>query len=188
MRVRYSNAVNCIGTLGDLELVEPVLLRARAGRLHPFRLEDLLGVLVRIGASGDPHIQAAITDNSETVRHLAALTLLHGSEPSGRKHLFDALSGEEMKGVEAASFVLPELISIGAIDDEFAFETVRRLSANIDPRVRRNAVRALVLFENKGPVRGVLKDALDDNDPEVAATAEKVQATMRSAKLNELFG
>ncbi len=188
MRVRYSNAVNCIGTLGDLELVEPVLLRARTGRLHPFRLEDLLGVLVRIGASGDPHIQAAITDNSETVRHLAALTLLHGSEPSGRKHLFDALSGEEMKGVEAASFVLPELISIGAIDDEFAFETVRRLSANIDPHVRRNAVRALVLFENKGPVRGVLKDALDDNDPEVAATAEKVQATMRSAKLNELFG
>ena len=90
--------------------------------------------------------------------------------------------------MEAASFVLTELICVGAIDDESAFETVRQMCRNIDPRVRRNAVRALVLFENKGPVRGELKDALDDNDPEVAAAAEMVQATLKGAKLNELFG
>ena len=187
MRVRYSNAVNCIGTLGDLKLVEPILRRAKAG-LHPYRLEDLLGVLVRIGAAGDPSILAALTDNSETVRHLAALTLVHGSEPSGHEHLLDALTGDETKGVEAASFVLTELICVGAIDDESAFETVRRMGRNIDPRVRRNAVRALVLFENKGPVREVLKDALEDSDPEVVSVAEKVQATLKSAKLNQLFG
>jgi len=62
------------------------------------------------------------------------------------------------------------------------------MGRNIDPRVRRNAVRALVLFENKGPVRGVLNDALEDNDPEVVAVAEKIQATLKSAKLNQLFG
>jgi len=45
-----------------------------------------------------------------------------------------------------------------------------------------------VLFENKGPVRGVLNDALEDNDPEVVAVAEKIQATLKSAKLNQLFG
>jgi hypothetical protein len=187
MRVRYSNAVNCIGTLGDLKLVEPILRRAKAG-LHPYRLEDLLGVLVRLGAAGDPRIREALTNHSETVRHLAALTLVHGSEPSGYEHLLDALTGDETKGVEAASFVLTELICVGAIDDESAFETVRRMGRNIDPRVRRNAVRALVLFENKGPVREVLNDALEDSDPEVVSVAEKVQATLKSAKLNELFG
>jgi WD40 repeat protein/serine/threonine protein kinase len=187
MRVRYSNAVNCIGTLGDLKLVEPILQRAKAG-LHPYRLEDLLGVLVRLGAGGDPRVWTALTDHSETVRHLAALTLVHGSESSGHEHLLDALTGDETKGVEGASFVLTELICVGAIDDESAFETVRRMGRNIDPRVRRNAVRALVLFENKGPARAVLNDALEDNDPEVVAAAEKVQATLESAKLNELFG
>jgi WD40 repeat protein len=187
MRVRYSNAVNCIGTLGDLKLVEPILRRARTA-LHPYRLEDLLGVLVRIGADGDPRLQAALTDKSETARHLAALTLVHGGDPGGIGALRAALAGDELKGVEAASFVLTELICVGAIDDESAFETVRQMCRNIDPRVRRNAVRALVLFENKGPVRGELKDALDDNDPEVAAAAEMVQATLKSAKINELFG
>jgi len=187
MRGRYANAVNCIGILGDLNLVEPILRRARAG-LHPYRLEDLLGVLVRIGAAPDPRIRAALTDNSETVRHLAALTLVHGGGPDEIGALRAALAGDEMKGVEAASFVLTELICAGAGDDRSAFETVRGMCRNIDPRVRRNAVRALVLFENKGPVREELNDALDDNDPEVAAAAEKVQATLKSAKLNELFG
>ena len=90
--------------------------------------------------------------------------------------------------VEGASYVLTELISIGAIDEATAFEKVRTLCRNIDPEVRRNAVRALVHFERKGAAREVLDEALEDRDPEVRAAAERTRDTVRSAKAFELFG
>ena len=84
--------------------------------------------------------------------------------------------------------MLTELLSIGAIDEATAFETVRALCRNIDPRVRRNAVRALVHFERKGAAREVLDAALEDSDPEVRAAAERTRGIVRSAIAVELFG
>jgi vesicle coat complex subunit len=93
-----------------------------------------------------------------------------------------------MRGVEGASYVLTELIARGAIDEGRAFDAVRTLCRSIDPRVRRNAVRALVLFERTGPALEVLNEVLTDTDPEVAAAAERAQETMRKAKIQQVFG
>jgi WD40 repeat protein/serine/threonine protein kinase len=176
-RERYANAVNCVGKLGESSLIPLVLQRAATG-LHPKRMEDLLGVLIGIGAARDPRIERALTDQSETVRHLAALTLVYGRDDHGASVLLGALEGGDRRGVEAATSVLTELMCLGVIKEDEAFETARRFCQNIDPEVRRNAVRALVLFEDKKPVREVLEGALDDSDEEVVAAARKVRDTL----------
>ena len=84
--------------------------------------------------------------------------------------------------------MLRELIVSGAIPEGDAFETVRRLTASVDPRVRAQAVRALVLFERRGPAARVLEQALEDSEPEVRRTAEETAVSLREAKLQELFG
>ena len=63
-----------------------------------------------------------------------------------------------------------------------------RVSKNIDPRVRRNSVRAMVLFERRGAARELMDEILQDSDPEVRQAAELTHNTLRSAKLHELFG
>ena len=186
-RERYSNAVNCVGTLGSRTLVPQILQRANQN-LHPYRLEDLLSIMVRIEAAGDPQMVEHISDHSETIRHLTALTLVHGRDPNGIEALLNGLESEDSRAVEGASYVLTELICVGAVEEQTAFDTVRRLCRNIDPRVRRNAVKALILFERSGPARVVLDEALDDTNPEVVAAAEKIRAGLLSAQVNSLFG
>ncbi len=179
-RERYANAVNCVARLGETNLIPQVVQRAAKG-LHPKRMDDLLVVLVNIGAAQDPRIERALTDQSETVRHLAALTLVYGDDDHGASVLLGALEGEDRRGVEAAASVLTELMCLGVIKEDEAFETVRRFCQNIDPEVRRNAVRALVLFEDKKPVREALESALDDSDSAVAEAARVVRETLERA-------
>jgi hypothetical protein len=186
-RETYAKAVFCVGDLGGEGVAQPILSRGERA-LHPYRLEDLLSILIRAGGANNPVVAAALTDHVETVRHLAALTLVHGDSSNGAGILRDALQGDEMKGVEAASFVLTELISTGAIDEEHSFETVRRLCRSIDPRVRRNAVRSLVLFENTGPARQLLDEALEDSDVEVSLAAERTLTMIRTMKIQQIFG
>ena len=184
---RYANAVNCVGTFGTVALNDRILQRAKQG-LHSKRLEDLLGILVRIGADTDPRFADALNDNSETVRHITALALFYGVEKTG-KDLRSPLSRAARGGMwKAASSVLIELISSGKIPEGEAFELIEQFSRNIDPRVRRNAVRALILFENKGPARDVLNDALEDSDPEVVDVAERTKEMLRIGKANQVFG
>jgi WD40 repeat protein/serine/threonine protein kinase len=183
----YADSIRCAGVLGGDELVGAILTRAGAG-LHPFRLEDFMVVLVGVGQPAEPQLRSALTDYSETVRHLAALALAHSPSPSAAPILLDALNGDEIRGTEAASYVLTELIATGAIDEVGAFDTVRRLCRNIDPRVRRNAVRSLVLFERTGVAGELLDEALVDVDPEVAREAERSQEIMRNAKIQQVFG
>jgi WD40 repeat protein/serine/threonine protein kinase len=186
-RDRYAGAVNCIGTLGDRGVVDDVLLRTKSD-LHPYRLEDLLSIMVRVGGGVDPLVITALADRTETTRHFAALSLIHGGDENGVRALVEGLESDEGRVVEGASYVLTELIAVGAIDEASAFEKVRVLCRNIDPRVRRNSVRALVLFERKGAARELMDEVLEDNDPEVRAAAERIRDTIRSAKTFELFG
>jgi hypothetical protein len=186
-RDRYAGSINCVGTLGDRSVVDDVLRRTKSD-LHPYRLEDLLSIMVRVGGGVDPQVLDALDDRSDTTRHFAALTIIHGGDQGGVQALVEALDSEEGRVVEGASYVLTELISIGAIDEATAFEKVRVLCRNIDPDVRCNAVRALVHFERKGAAREVLDDALEDSDPEVRAAAERTRDIVRRAKAFELFG
>jgi hypothetical protein len=186
-RESYAQAVFCVGDLGGDGVVRPILSRGERA-LHPYRLEDLLSILIRVGGASDPAVVEALTDHAETVRHLAALTLVHGGSSNGAGILRDALRGDEMRGVEAASFVLTELISTGAIEEAQSFETVRRLCRSIDPRVRRNAVRSLVLFESTGPARQLLDEALEDSDVEVSLAAERTLTMIRTMKIQQIFG
>ena len=186
-RDRYAGAVNCVGTLGDRSVVDDLLRRTK-GDLHPYRLEDLLSIMVRVGGGVDPQVFDALDDRTDTTRHFAALAIVHGGDQRGIQALVEALDSEEGRVVEGASYVLTELISIGAIDEASAFEKVRALCRNIDPRVRRNAVRALVHFERRGAAREILDEVLEDSDPEVRAAAQGTRDILRSAKAFELFG
>jgi len=186
-RDRYAGSVNCVGTLGDRSVVDDVLQQTKSD-LHPYRLEDLLSIMVRVGGGLDPRVLDALDDRSDTTRHFAALSIVHGGDKSGIRAIVEGLDSEEGRVVEGSSYVLTELLSIGAIDEATAFETVRGLCRNIDPRVRRNAVRALVHFERKGAAREVLDSALEDSDPEVRAAAERTRDIARSAIAVELFG
>ncbi len=186
-RDRYAGSVNCVGTLGDRSVVDDVLQRTKSD-LHPYRLEDLLSIMVRVGGGLDPRVLDALDDRSDTTRHFAALSVVHGGDQSGIQAIVEGLDSEEGRVVEGSSYVLTELLSLGAIDEATAFETVRALCRNIDPRVRRNAVRSLVHFERKGAAREVLDAALEDSDPEVRAAAERTRDIVRSAKAVELFG
>lgn len=135
-----------------------------------------------------PQVLDALDDRNDTTRHFAALTVVHGGDKVGIQALVGALDSEEHRVVEGASYVLTELISIGAIDEAVAFEKVRVLSRNIDPKVRRNAVRAMVHFERRGAAREVLDAALEDTDPEVRDAATRTREIVRKAKAQELFG
>jgi len=186
-RDRYAGAVNCVGTLGDRSLVDDVLLRTKSD-LHPYRLEDLLSIMVRAGGGVAPLVLDSLDDRNDTTRHFAALTIIYGGDQRGIQALVEALDSEEGRVVEGASYVLTELISIGAIDEASAFETVRVLFRNIDPRVRRNAIRAMVHFERKGAARDVMDEAMEDSDPEVRDAATRTHEILRKAKAHELFG
>ncbi|HSO22138.1 MAG TPA: protein kinase [Chondromyces sp.] len=186
-RERYAAAVGCAGRLGGSEAAAAVLERA-AAELHPYRLEDLVSVLARIAPAAEPQLEAALGDRSERVRHVASLALFSSGRPSAIEGLLAALRGEELRRAEAASYVLTELVAAGAIDEASAFETVSRLCRSIDPGIRRNAVRALVLFEPTGPARAQLDEALSDGDPDVVRTAEATRAMIRDAKIQRFFG
>ena len=183
----YADSIRCAGELGDQDLVRSVLDAAGSYR-HPFRLEDFAVILVGIGEPAEPALGSALTDYSETLRHLAALSLVHGDSQSAQAVLLEALGSGQIRGVEGASYVLTELIVLGAIDESVAFDTCRRLCRSIDPRVRRNAVRSLVLFERTGPVADLLEEVLLDVDPEVVLEAERTREVMRSAKIQQIFG
>jgi hypothetical protein len=186
-RDRYAGSVNCVGRLGDRSVVADVLQKTRSG-LHPYRLEDLLSIMVRVGGGEDPRVREALNDHSETTRHFAALSIVHGGASDGIRGLVEGLDSEQGKVVEGASYVLTELIVLGAIGEDVAFEKVRGLCRNIDPRVRRNSVRAMVLFERRGAARELMEEILEDSDPEVRQAAELTHNTLRAAKMNELFG
>jgi WD40 repeat protein len=186
-RTRYAEAVRCLGLFADPSAVEPILRRVGEDA-HPFHLEDLLSILVRIGGRAGPRLKGALTDPSERVRHIAALALVNSGDPGAVESLVQLLGGDDLRGVEAGSYVLTELIVGGVIEEPVAFETVRRHCRSIDPRVRRNAVRTLILFENSGPAGQLLLEALADGDTEVAATAQWTRDTLRSATIQELFG
>jgi hypothetical protein len=93
-----------------------------------------------------------------------------------------------MRRVEAASYVLTELVALGHIPEAEAFPVVRQMCRSIDPRVRANAVRAVMLFEPTGPAHELLDEVLEDSDPEVAAAAGQTRGIIRGAKVQELFG
>ncbi len=186
-RIRYHQAVTCLGRLEDPRVVPPILRRVD-NELHPYRVEDLLSVLVRIGAPAIPAETEGLSSASEPSRHLAALALAYQHAGEARAPLVTSLTSGGSASVEAASFVLRELIVGGAVPEPDAFAVVHRLAQSIDPRVRRNAVRALILFENGGPPRTLLEEALLDPDRGVVRAARETREALRAATAQKFFG
>ena len=186
-REGYARAIECLGGFSDPRVVEPIVRRVSEG-MNPYRFEDLLSVMVRVGARGGRRINRALGDPSAAVRHLAALTLIHSGDRNSAAALVRALEGDDFRMVEAGSYVLIELIVGGAIPEPLAFPTILRLSRSIEPRTRRNTVRALILFEDAGPSRRLLEEALADSDAEVALVARKVRDSLRDRRIHELLG
>ena len=185
-RRRYSNAVKCLGTVGELSLVPQILQRVD-DEIHPYRVEDMVSILIRIGAARDPRLAEALGDPSKYTRHLAALTLVYGRQPDAIETLIDALESDDPRLEEGASYVLTELICVGAVGESSAFGTVRRFFDNADPAVRLNAIRALILFESSGSAEAMLRKAFEDSDPDVAATAERTRKSLRSLEIDTIF-
>ncbi len=183
----YRQAVVCSARLGGADLVA-TLLRRCAGELHPLRRHDLAGMLVAIGRPAQAQLIAALASGEEGARHAAAWALVTMHQPEGMAALREALTGPSATGNEAASFVLRELIVLGEVAPEDAFDVVRRLAHSIDPRVRRNAIAALILFERTGPVVELLEQARSDSDPSVVTAAEATERAMREVKIQQVFG
>jgi HEAT repeat protein len=186
-RIGYHEAIGCLGVLADQRAVQPILRRATAD-LHPYRFEDLISVLVRIGDRAVPGMVEALSSPHEAVRHLAAVGLVYLDTGRSRAPLVAALPGDDSKSLEASSFVLRELMVSRAVEEAEAFPIARRLANSIDPRVRRNAIRSLVLFERVGPVSSLLEQALEDSDPEVVRAAQQTLDSLRNAKIERYFG
>ena len=72
-------------------------------------------------------------------------------------------------------------------DDE-AFALIKSLTYNIDPRVRRYAINALLTFEETGPVSELLDAALEDPDQGVMTEARQTRDQIRAARRMELIG
>lgn len=186
-RDSYRRAVQCIARTADDRTVRDVLARLRSGVVR-HRQHDLVTVLIGGGERSADRLDDALSSGDVDVRHAAAFALAHLLTSAGRERLVAALVDPRPTRVEAASFVLRELIVSGAVPEGRSFATVRRLSASVDPRVRAHAVRALVLFEREGPAARVLEQALEDSDPDVRKAAEETVASLREAKLQQLFG
>lgn len=183
----YRRAVVCTARLADDRTVREVIARVRTG-LHPRRQHDMITILVGAGAAGIPRLDEALGSGSEDVRHVAAFSLVQILDPRAQAILEAALNDRQPSRVEAASFVLRELIVWGAISAGTAFDRVQALAKSIDPRIRRNGVRSLVLFEREGPALGVLEEAAADEDPMVREAAAWVRRDLRDAKVREIFG
>jgi HEAT repeat protein len=183
----YADSIRCTGVLGDQAVASTIINRADAD-LHPYRLEDFVTILVGIGQPAEDELRRALVTHSETTRHLAAVALVHSPSPTAAGVLLDTLRGDNTRGVEAASYVLTELVALGVVDEASAFDTVQRLCRNIDPRVRANSVRALMLFERSGPAAELIDEMLADNDPDVILATERTVEMMRNAKIQQIFG
>jgi hypothetical protein len=46
----------------------------------------------------------------------------------------------------------------------------------------------LVLFENTGPARQLLDEALEDSDVEVSLAADRTRTMIRTMKIQQIFG
>jgi len=186
-REGYARAIDCLGGFSDPRVVEPILRRVSEG-MDPYRHEDLLSIMVRVGARSGQRIIQALSDPSAAVRHLAALTLIHSGDRDLATALVEAVEGDDLRSVEAGSYVLIELIAGGVVPRPQVFPTIRRLSRSIEPGTRRNAVRTLVLFEDAGPPRRLLEEAFGDSSEEVALAARQVRDNLRDRRIHRLFG
>jgi hypothetical protein len=185
-RVLYHRSITCLGELGNPAVVLPILRNVDI-RLHPYRVEDLLSVLVRVGPSAAGDAAGELASLSIPTRHLSALSLAYLGATAAREKLVAALSSDDGKPLEAASFVLPELIVAGALDEAEAFAVLSRLVYSIDPRVRRNAMRTLILFDHTGPAGDLLKEGLRDTDQTVVQTAHDIRNALRAATAKKYF-
>jgi HEAT repeat protein len=186
-RQQYLEAVVCLAHLQDPELVVTVLRRAGSG-VHPLHQLDLLRVLVAMDGRAIPALGEALGSGEQGVRRSAALALLYLDRKDATRLLLEAVDSGEPRRVEAASFVLRELIAVGHLPPDRAFESIQRLLQSIDPEVRANAVLSLEMFDPSRPVMRLLDEADDDGDAVVRRAAASTRKALREAARMRYLG
>jgi hypothetical protein len=186
LRMQYHRSITCLAELQHPTVVRPILRGVDYG-LHPNRVDDLLSIVVRVGPRASDEVVAELTSLSPPTRHLAAMSLAYLGDESAKDHLVGALQGDDRRSLEASSYVLTELIVTGALTKTEGFAMISKLAHSIDPRIRRNALHALLLYQPAGPPRALLEQSLQDSDLAVAQTAQQVKNALRAATVKKYF-
>jgi WD40 repeat protein/serine/threonine protein kinase len=132
--------------------------------------DEVAGCLARMGATIDARLLARLADPEPDVRAAAALAMAHHG-PTSVARLIERSANPDAAVRQAVATALPAIVVNGGLDAREGFELVRRLVRDAEPRVRREAVRALPLLDGT-PARGEMRRALLDPDLDVRMAAQ----------------
>jgi WD40 repeat protein/serine/threonine protein kinase len=132
--------------------------------------DEVAGCLARMGGAIDARLLPRLADPEPDVRVAAALGLAHHG-PTSVVHLIERAASPDAAVRQAVAAALPVVIVTGGLGADEAFALVRGLMHDAEPRVRREAVRALPLLKG-APARSLMRRALLDPDLDVRLAAQ----------------
>jgi WD40 repeat protein len=183
----YRTSVTCLPRFVDGNSTQALLDSIATGP-HPLRHEDVLTILVQSGKRAIPTLDQNLGSGNVEIRHTAAQALADMGSEQAMQILLTAAREDSPLRSEAAYFVLKELIADNRMTATEAFALIKELTYNIDPRIRRYAINALLTFRETGPVNELLDAALEDPNPEVVQEARSTRRQIRAARRKELIG
>jgi HEAT repeat protein len=132
--------------------------------------DEVAGCLARMGGAIDARLLPRLADPEPDVRVTAALSLAHHG-PTSVARLIERAESPDAAVRQAVAAALPVVIVTGGLGADEAFALVRGLMHDAEPRVRREAVRALPLLKG-APARSLMRRALLDPDLDVRLAAQ----------------
>jgi hypothetical protein len=132
--------------------------------------DEVAGCLARMGGAADARLLARLADGEADVRAAAAIGLAHHG-PTAAVRLIERAASPDTAVRQAVAAALPIVVVNSGLGAEEAFNLVARLVRDVEPRVRRDAVRALPLLKG-APARGLMRRALLDPDLDVRLAAQ----------------
>jgi hypothetical protein len=182
--------LGCLAALGSAATVDDYLVRAPladpADGMRNLRLSrNAVSVMVGLGEPAAEPLCRRLGDSRPEVREIAATALALTPAPGGLACLKRAVADQDPAIREEATSVLRYPIARGNLRPEEAFDLVRRLAHDPDPRVRVAAIRTYWLF-TAAMARQALEDPLKDSDPTVVRAAQDALAALKGAESMDL--
>jgi HEAT repeat protein len=132
--------------------------------------DEVAGCLARMGGSVDARLVARLADPEPDVRAAAAIGLAHHG-PTAVARLVERAASPHAGTRQAVAAALAIVVANGDLGADGSFRLVARLARDVEPGVRREAVRALPLFKG-APARAEMRRALLDPDLDVRLAAQ----------------